>query len=520
MVQAMDITISMMSVILVGVATVFLVATILLKHNGKYRCRLPPGPRAIPVIGHFHLLMDKTKPIHQILSSLSTEYGAIMHLKFGSCPVLVISSSDLAKESFTVNDKAFASRPRSAQGQHLGYNYSMLGWAPYGPYWRNARKICVLELLSSKRIQSFGPKRMQEIKKTVNSLFQQTQLQSIVKMRRVLSKLTFKVLMTMIIDERYFGEESGISVDSVTHLIEESFMLHGVLDIGDYIPWLKWFDLQGYVKAMKTVNEKLDLYMQRIVEKHRDKRLKDGVEIDDFIDVLISQAEENGEAIPDKDAFIKATAIVLFSAGSDTSSVSLEWALSLLLQHPDVMRKAREELDSKVGRNRMVEESDIPQLTYLQAIVKETMRLHPPAPMLMPHKSIEACTVGGYHIPAGTMLMVNAWVIHRDPKLWNKPLDFIPERFMEKGMEMDNIQMKGNEFEMLPFGAGRRGCPGTTLAMCMVQTTLAILLQSFDWFVPDGKVLDMSEGVGLTTPRAVPLEVFIKPRLSHHLYQK
>ncbi|GLJ52739.1 hypothetical protein SUGI_1123020 [Cryptomeria japonica] len=483
MVQAMDITISMMSVILVGVATVFLVATILLKHNGKYRCRLPPGPRAIPVIGHFHLLMDKTKPIHQILSSLSTEYGAIMHLKFGSCPVLVISSSDLAKESFTVNDKAFASRPRSAQGQHLGYNYSMLGWAPYGPYWRNARKICVLELLSSKRIQSFGPKRMQEIKKTVNSLFQQTQLQSIVKMRRVLSKLTFKVLMTMIIDERYFGEESGISVDSVTHLIEESFMLHGVLDIGDYIPWLKWFDLQGYVKAMKT-------------------------------------AEENGEAIPDKDAFIKATAIVLFSAGSDTSSVSLEWALSLLLQHPDVMRKAREELDSKVGRNRMVEESDIPQLTYLQAIVKETMRLHPPAPMLMPHKSIEACTVGGYHIPAGTMLMVNAWVIHRDPKLWNKPLDFIPERFMEKGMEMDNIQMKGNEFEMLPFGAGRRGCPGTTLAMCMVQTTLAILLQSFDWFVPDGKVLDMSEGVGLTTPRAVPLEVFIKPRLSHHLYQK
>ncbi|GLJ52737.1 hypothetical protein SUGI_1123000 [Cryptomeria japonica] len=516
----MDITISMMSGILVGAVTVYLVATILLKHNGENRNHLPPGPRALPIIGHFHLLMDKTKPIHQILSSLSTLYGPIMHLKFGSCPVLVISSSDLAKESFTVNDKSFASRPRLAQGEYLSYNYSMLGWAPYGPYWRNARKICVLELLSSKRIQSFGPKRMQEIKKAVNSLLQQAQLQSIVNMRSVLSKLTFKVMMSMIIDERYFEEESGFSVDLVTHLIEESFMLQGVVDIGDYIPWLKWFDLQGYVKAMKKVNEKIDLYMQRIVEKHREKRLKDGEEMEDFVDVLISQAEEYGEAIPDKDAFIKATAIVMFTAGSDTSSVAIEWALSMLLRHPHVMRKVQEELDSKVGRNRLVEESDIPQLTYLQAIVKETMRLQPPGPLLMPHKSIEACTVGGYHIPAGTMLMVNAWVIHRDPKLWNKPLDFIPERFMEKGIEMDNIQMRGNEFEMLPFGAGRRGCPGTTLAICMVQITLAILLQSFDWFVPDGRVIDMSEGVGLTMPRAVPLEVIIKPRLSHHLYQK
>ncbi|XP_057832676.2 flavonoid-6-hydroxylase [Cryptomeria japonica] len=240
--------------------------------------------------------------------------------------------------------------------------------------------------------------------------------------------------------------------------------------------------------------------------------------MEDFIDVLISQAETNGEEIPDKDAFIKATAIVLFGAGTDTSSVVLEWALSLLLRHAHVMMKAHEELDTKVGRKRLVEKSDIPQLTYLQAIVKETLRLYPPGPLLMPHKSIEACTVGGYHISAGTILMVNAWVIQRDPKVWNKPLDFIPEHFMEKGIEMDSMQMRGNEFEILPFGTGRRGCLGTSLAMSMVQTTLASLLQSFDWFVPDGRVLGMNEGVGLTMPRAVPLEVRIKPRLSHHLY--
>ncbi|XP_057832661.2 cytochrome P450 81Q32 [Cryptomeria japonica] len=510
-----DISSSTMSVMLVGAATMLLVATILLK---RHRIHLPPGPRALPIIGHFHLLIDKTRPLHQILSSLSQEYGPILHLKFGSRPVLVISSSALAKECLTVNDKSFASRPSLAQGQYLGYNNYIMGWAPYGRYWRNARKICVLEILTPKRIQDFGTKRRQEIYQAVNSLFQQAQLQSIVNMRSVLARLTFNILMTMIIDEKYFGEESGISVDLIIHLIEEFFVLNGVINIGDYIPWLKWFDLQGYEKAMKNVHKNLDLYMQRIVEKHREKGLKDEEEMDDFIDVLISQAEKNGEAILDKDAFIKSTAIIMFSAGSDTSSVTLEWALSLLLRHPHVMWKAQEELDSKVGRRRLVEESDIPQLTYLQAIVKETLRLYPAAPLLLPHKSKEACTVGGYHIPAETILMVNAWEIHRDPNVWNKPLDFKPERFMGKEREISNVQITENDFDMIPFGAGRRGCPGTSLAMSMVQTTLASLLQSFDWFVPDGRVLDMNEGVSLVMPRAVPLEVMLKPRLSHHLY--
>ncbi|GLJ52530.1 hypothetical protein SUGI_1117920 [Cryptomeria japonica] len=514
----MDTIFSTVSVILVGAATIFLVTAILVKYLGNYRSRLPPGPRAIPVIGHLHLLRDKSRPTHHILNSLSSIYGPIMHLKFGSVHVLVISSSDLARECFTVNDKAFASRPRLAHAQHLGYNYSMLGWAPYGPFWRNARKICVLEVLSSKRIQSFRPKRMKEISKAVNSLFQQSQLQSIVNMRSVLSQLTFNILMAMIVDERYFGEQSGISVELVTRLIKETSVLKGVICIGDYIPWLKWLDLQGYEKAMKKVQGKLDLFMQRILDKHRNGLNEERV-MEDFIDVLISQAEENSEAIPDKDAFIKATALVMLNAGSDTSSVALEWAITMLLQHPQVMKKAQEELDYKVGRERIVEESDIHQLTYLQAIVKETLRLHPSAPLLLPHKSIEACTIGGYHIPAGTTLMVNAWAIHRDPKVWNKPLEFIPERFIEKAIEVDSMQMRENEFEMIPFGAGRRSCPGASLAMSMVQTTLARLLQSFDWFVPDGRVTDVNEGVSFTMPRAIPLEVTIKPRLSYHLYQ-
>ncbi|GLJ14492.1 hypothetical protein SUGI_0234330 [Cryptomeria japonica] len=503
----------------VGFATVFLCAIIVvwLKKDRSDRHRLPPGPRALPILGHFHLLIDKEKPFHRILDSLSKVYGPIMHLKFGSRPVLIISSLELAKKCFTVNDLSFASRPRLTQGKHLGYNYMLVGWAPYGSYWRNVRKICALELLSSKQIQTYRLKRMRQIRKTLNILFQHAQMKTTVNMRTVLSQMTLNVLMSMIMGDRYFGEEEGLSYAEIAYLVEESLVLHGIVNTGDYIPWLKWLDLQGYERAMKKVQGKINPYMQKIVEKHRENAPEEKEDMD-FIDVLILQAEENSEAIPDKDTFIKATALNILSAGSDTSSLALEWALSLLILHPNIMKMAQEELDSKIGKNRLVEESDIPKLKYLQAIVKETLRLFPPTPLLVPHESIKACTIGGFHIPAGTVLIVNAWAIHRDSRIWNQPLEFIPEHLLKKNIEIESIQSLGNEFEMFPFGVGRRGCPGSSLATCLVHITLARLLQSFDWFLPDDKTLDTKEGVGMTMPKLVPLEVVIKARLPSHVY--
>ncbi|XP_059073269.1 cytochrome P450 CYP82D47-like [Cryptomeria japonica] len=427
----------------VGFATVFLCAIIVvwLKKDRSDRRRLPPGPRALPIVGHFHLLIDKEKPFHRILDSLSKVYGPIMHLKFGSRPVLIISSSELAKECFT--------------------------------------------------IQTYRPKRMRQICKTLDILFQHAQMKTTVNMRSVLSQMTLNVLMSMIMGDRYFGEQEGVSYAEIAHLVEESFMLHGIVNTGDYIPWLKWLDLQGYERAMKKVQGKINPYMQKIVEKHQENPPEEKEEMD-FIDVLILQAEENSEAIPDKDTFIKATAMNIFSAGSDTFSLALEWALSLLILHPTIMKMAQEELDSKIGKSRLAEESDMPKLKYLQAIVKETLRLFPPGPLLVPHESIKACTIGGFHILVGTILIVNAWAIHRDPRIWNQPLEFILERFLEKNIERESIQSLGNEFEMFPFGVGRRGCPGSSLATCLVHITLARLLQSFDWFLPD----DKSEGEG------------------------
>ncbi|KAH9290173.1 hypothetical protein KI387_034290 [Taxus chinensis] len=395
----------------------------------------------------------------------------------------------------------------------------MLAWAPYGAYWRNVRKICVVELLSSKRIQSFQPKRTRLIAKAISSLFEQGLLHhKIINMNEFFFRLSFDLLMGMIIGDKYFTEKSVVSYDEVKHAMEESVVLHGAISIGDYIPWLKPFDLQGYEKAMKKVQRKLDSYLQRIVEKHRENESNKEEDEIDFIDVLISQ--EKNEAICDKDAFVKATAMQMIVAGVETSVVALEWALSLLLCYPRTLKKAHEELDSKVGRNRLVLESDIEHLKYLQAIVKETLRLYPPAPLLQPHQSIEACTVGSFQIPAGTTLMINAWAIQRDEKVWKNPLEFIPERFLDEGgeREIDNIYNKENDFGMVLFGAGRRGCPGSSLAMSTLNITLSKLLQGFEFFIPNGQVIDMSEGIGVTMPRVVPLQVVIQPRLPQSLY--
>lgn len=195
----------------------------------------------------------------------------------------------------------------------------------------------------------------------------------------------------------------------------------------------------------------------------------------------------------------------MFGAGTETSAVTIEWALAELINHGDMMVKAREEIESVVGKKRLVEESDIPNLPYVQSIVKETMRLHPTGP-LIGRQSTEDCKVKGYEIPAKTTVFVNVWAIGRDPKYWENPLEFKPERFLDEEGKSP-LDLKGQHFELLSFGAGKRSCPGASLALQIVPTTLAGMIQCFEWKVgEDGKgVVDMEEGPGMALPRAHPL---------------
>ncbi|MBA0809957.1 hypothetical protein Gohar_001983 [Gossypium harknessii] len=226
---------------------------------------------------------------------------------------------------------------------------------------------------------------------------------------------------------------------------------------------------------------------------------------------ILSEAEEHHA-----DTINKANSLGIMAAAEDTTSVTLTWALSLLLNNRDTLSKVQQELDVKVGKDRLVvTESDTKSLVYLQSIIKETLRLYPAAPLSMIHEAIEDCTVNGYHVSAGTWLIMNLHKIHRDPLIWANPSKFQPERFMTTHKDVD---VRGQNFELIPFGSGRRMCPGISFALQNSSLILANVLHWFEFETSFDEAVDMREAPGLTSSKATPLEVYVTPRLRAFVY--
>jgi len=317
----------------------------------------------------------------------------------------------------------------------------------------------------------------------------------------------------MVLGKKYLHKETECK-----WMVDEWFFLNGVLNIGDSIPWLDWMDLQGYIKRMKKLSKMFDRFLEHVVDEHNGRRHLEGESFiaKDMVDVLLEIASDPDLEVKIGREGVKAFIQDLITGGTESSAMTVEWAMSEILKKPEVFAKAAEEMDSVVGRGRWVTEQDIPSLPYVDAIVKETMRLHPVAPMLAPRQSREDTSVGGYDIPVGTRVLVSVWSIGRDPALWDAPEEFMPERFLGS-----KIDVKGQDFELLPFGSGRRMCPGYSLGLKVIQVSLANLLHGFSWRLPDGAAkeeLSMEEIFGLSTPRKFPLEVVVHPKLPAHLY--
>lgn len=207
----------------------------------------------------------------------------------------------------------------------------------------------------------------------------------------------------------------------------------------------------------------------------------------------------------------------MITAGMDTTVITVEWAMAEIVKNPRVQDKAQEELDRVIGSNRIITEADFPSLPYLNALVKEALRLHPPTPLMLPHKASASVKLGGYDVPKGSVVHVNVWAIGRDPSMWKNPLEFRPERFLE-----EDIDIKGHDFRVLPFGAGRRVCPGAQLGIYLVMSMLGHLLHHFRWRLPEGvenENVDMGENPGLATFMSTPLRVVATPRLPEALYK-
>uniref|UniRef100_A0A6N2MJ29 Cytochrome P450 n=1 Tax=Salix viminalis TaxID=40686 RepID=A0A6N2MJ29_SALVM len=490
----------------------FLFLFIVFKNLLHRKRNLPPAPFDLPVIGHLYLLKQ---PLYKSLHSLLLRYGPTLSLKFGSRPVIVVSSPSVVEECFTKNDKIFANRPKSMAGDRLTYNYSAFVSAPYGDRWRNLRRLAVSEIFSSKSLRKSSSIREEEVSCVLRRLLKvaPSGTQS-VELRLVFSTLVSNVVMRVCAGKRYVEEEhAGTAMErQLIQEFKDKFFPSLAMNICDFIPILRVIGFKGLEKNMRKLHGIRDEFLQNLIDEVRLKlkkitslktdELADGEERRSVAGTLLHLQESEPGFYTEE--VIKSTVLMMFIAGTETTATTLEWAMALLLNHPKVMLKVKAEIDEHVGHGRLLNDSDTAKLPYLGCVITETLRLYPPAPLLLPHFSSDACTAGGFDIPQGTMLVVNAWTMHRDPELWEDPDEFNPERFLGGSGEREG-------FKYIPFGTGRRVCPGAGMGLQIVSLALGALIQCFEWDTI-GPVEDMSHGCGITLFKVKPLEALCSPR--------
>ncbi|KAK7266620.1 hypothetical protein RIF29_19269 [Crotalaria pallida] len=467
---------------------VFVAHKILSKKNDSTP-KLPPGPLKLPIIGNIHNLVGSLP--HHKLRDLSSKYGPLMHLKLGEVSTIVVSSPEYAKEVLKTHDVIFASRPPILASKILGYDSQGLAFAPYGNYWRQLRKICALELLSPKRVQSFQPIREEELTNLIKLI--SSNEGSLIN----LSKEVFSTIST-ITSRTAFSKKCKNHQEFIT-IVKEATEIAGGFDLEDLYPSAKWLQRISRLKPkLEKFFQSADQIMQSIIDDHRNSRttLGQGEETEeDLIDVLLKFKDASNLT----DNQIKAVILDVFGGGSETSATTIVWAMAETIKNPRIMRKVQAEVREVFDKERKPSESDLEKLEYLKSIVKETLRLHPPGPLLLPRECGQACEIKGYHIPLKSKVIVNAWAIGRDPNHWNEPERFYPERFIDSSLDY-----KGTNLEYIPFGAGRRMCPGITFGLINVEFPLALLLYYFDWKLPNGmenEDLDMTETFGSAVTR-------------------
>ncbi|CAK7338691.1 unnamed protein product, partial [Dovyalis caffra] len=400
--------------------------------------RAPEPAGGWPILGH-HQLLAGSQLLHKTLGATADIYGPIFTVKLGLNPTLVVSSWELAKELFSTNNLAVSSRPPFTAAKYLGYNFVMFAFSPQSPYWRETRKIAISELLSNRRLNQLKDVRIHENDSGDVD----------VDLKEWFSGLTLNAILRTVAGKRYYGsavaDNDKIKAQQWQKAVRKFFEYLGMFVVRDALPFLGWLDIGGHEKAMKRTAKEMDIILEEWLEEHKRKRLlgeADQAE-QDFMDVMLS-------VLPGADL-----------AGYDADTVNK--ATCLLKRH----------------------------YGYIQA-----------APLLIPRQFIEDRTIGGYHVPKGTRVLVNNWKIQRDSRIWPNPLEFKPERFLTTHKDVD----------------WRRACPGISLGLHMVHLTLATFLQRFQISTPENAPVDMIESSGLTNLKATPLEVLLSPRLPPHLY--
>ncbi|KAL3691508.1 hypothetical protein R1sor_005159 [Riccia sorocarpa] len=505
----------------VGLA-VLTIVTIQIYNSVHLSSKLPPSPGAFPIVGSFPLMGAKDgEPAHQMFHRLSQKFGPLFYLRMGNKHTIIVSNSAIAKIILKDQDHIFASRPWMSAGKYLGMNFLSMVFAPAGPHQKKVRKISTVELFSNKRVQASHAIREARVVGAIKSFYEDMERGEATNLSSALKTLSLNSLMSLIFgvkEESTTHMVGKVSSEEMKDVIRCSVELGGEFNIGDFVPIARWLDVQGVMKRMKAMNKRMKDVSAAIIEAHREQtKLKgssgQGRELT-ILDVLLSLQGEDALS----DEALSALVCDFIIAGSDTTAVSSDWTIAELLRKPQLMKKLQAELDSVVGKDRFVRESDLPNLPYFECVVKESFRLHPPAPMGIPHCSLKKTVVAGYEIPADTTCLINLYSINRDPTYWKDPLEFIPERF-------ENVEANifGQDYNLLPFSSGRRGCSGMLLGYTMVQLTVASLCHCFDFETHGVKASEIdvvTEGPGFVSLRAHDLFVKVTPRLPSHLYKQ
>ncbi|XP_020260546.1 geraniol 8-hydroxylase-like isoform X1 [Asparagus officinalis] len=480
--------------------------------NPKSKTNLPPGPKPLPIVGNLFILGDKP---HRSLAQLAKSYGPIISLKLGQVTTIVVSSPDLAREVLVKKDQSFCSRSIPDAVRIVGHYDGSPVWLPANQKWKNLRIICRSQLFTSQRLDSNIALRHKKVRELVEYLRERGEAKEAVDIGRVVFTAVMNSLTNTLFSIDMVDPRSD-SAQEFRDLVWGIMEVVGSANVSDFFPLVRELDLQGKRRRTEGYFRKL----HRIFDELIDRKLKEielGNETDkDFLDALL-----NGQNKLDR-YDIKPLLVVttsnfpstcdlkdVFVAGTDTSSSTVEWAMAELLRNPDIMAKARAELLESFDKETELDELDILSLPYLQAIVKETLRLHPPGPFLLPRQNETNTELFGYSIPKHSRILVNVWAIGRHESVWKDPDIFMPERFLES-----DVDYKGRDFELIPFGAGRRICPGLPLALRIVHLMLASLLFYFKWELVDGmraEDVDLREKFGVTLALANPVQAIPVP---------
>nr|QNN89151.1 cytochrome P450 [Achyranthes bidentata] len=477
----------------------------LLLTKEKNTRRLPPGPPTIPIFGNLFILGCNP---HISLTELAKKYGPLMTLQLGRLRTVVISSAAMAKEALQKNDLSFSNRMIIDATQAMSYNEHSVVWLPVSSKWRNLRKICNSHVFSTIRLEASQRVRMNKVNDLLSYVRKCSEADVAVDIGQAAFTTTLNLLSSTFFSVDLGNPNSEFS-RNFKEVIRSIMEGAGETNFADYFPILKRIDPQGIRRRMtNNFQQMIDLFNPLIEKRLQCKRPSDSTEANDVLDVLLGINQEKTEEI--EISQILYLLVDLFAAGTDTTSSTLEWAMAELLRNPEKLKKAHQELRETIGHEKSVQESDISHLPYLQAIVKETFRLHPAVPFLVPRRVHSDVELSGFTVPKNAQVLVNVWAIGRDPNIWERPNSFEPERFL--GSEID---VKGRNFELIPFGAGRRLCPGSPLAIRMLHLMLGSLIHGFDWKLEGGispEEMDMEEKFALTLEkaqrlRAIPITV-------------